>query len=112
MSEVVLKTKNLTKQYGNQIAANNLNIEVKRWEIYGLVGRNGAGKTTLLRMISGLSSQTSGELELFNETSKEGLNKARSRSGSIIETPCFFLTYLQEKILNIIGFKEVLWKKI
>lgn len=90
MSEVVLRTKNLTKQYGNQIATNNLNIEVKRGEIYGLVGKNGAGKTTLLRMISGLTSATSGELELFNETSKEGLGKARMRSGSIIETPCFF----------------------
>lgn len=90
MSEVVLRTKNLTKQYGNQIAANNLNIEVKRGEIYGLVGKNGAGKTTLLRMISGLSNSTSGEIELFNETSKEGLGKARMRSGCIIETPCFF----------------------
>ncbi len=80
----------MTKQYGNQIAANNLNIEVKRGEIYGLVGKNGAGKTTFLRMISGLSSPTSGEIELFDETSKEGLNKARMRSGSIIETPCFF----------------------
>jgi len=90
MSEFVLRTKSLTKQYGNQIAANNLNIEVKRGEIYGLVGKNGAGKTTLLRMISGLSNPTSGEIELFNETSKEGLGKARMRSGSIIETPCFF----------------------
>ena len=90
MAEIVLRTKNLTKQYGNQIAANNLNIEVKRGEIYGLVGKNGAGKTTLLKMVSGLIGPTSGELELFNETSKEGLNKARRRSGSIIETPCFF----------------------
>lgn len=90
MSEIILRTKNLVKRYGNQIAVNNLNIEIKRGEIYGLVGKNGAGKTTLLRMISGLCNSSSGEIELFNETSKEGLNKARMRSGSIIETPCFF----------------------
>jgi ABC-type multidrug transport system, ATPase component len=86
----VIRTGNLTKRYKSQLAVNNISMEVKQGEIYGLVGKNGAGKTTLLRMITGLSMPTSGELELFNESSQEGLNKSRRRTGSIIETPKLF----------------------
>jgi ABC-2 type transport system ATP-binding protein len=90
MNNTVLKTKNLTKKYRNNLAVDNANLEIKQGDIFGLVGKNGAGKTTLLRMITGLTMATSGEVELFNETSVEGLNKSRMRTGSIIETPSFF----------------------
>lgn len=93
---IILKTKNLTKKYHNQLAVNNVNMEIKQGDIYGLVGKNGAGKTTLLRMISGLTMPSSGEIDLFNETSSNGLNKARMRTGSIIETPSFF-SYLSAR---------------
>lgn len=88
--EVVLKTNNLTKKYHNQIALNNVNIEVKKGDIFGLIGKNGAGKTTLLKMICGLTIPYSGEINLFHETTNKGLNKSRTRIGSIIETPSFF----------------------
>lgn len=88
--DTILKTKNLTKKYHNQLAVNNVNMEIKQGDIYGLVGKNGAGKTTLLRMISGLTMPSSGEIDLFNETSSQGLNKSRMRTGAIIETPSFF----------------------
>lgn len=88
--DTILKTKNLTKKYHNQLAVNNVNMEIKQGDIYGLVGKNGAGKTTLLRMISGLTMPSSGEIDLFNETSSQGLNKVRMRTGAIIETPSFF----------------------
>lgn len=90
MAEVVLKTQNITKKYKNNFAVNNVNIEIKQGDIYGLVGKNGAGKTTLLRMVSGLTMPSSGEIELFDETSNDGLNKSRMRTGCIIETPSFF----------------------
>ncbi|GAA0086124.1 ABC transporter ATP-binding protein [Clostridium sp. CTA-7] len=88
--DTILKTKNLTKKYHNQLAVNNVNMEIKQGDIYGLVGKNGAGKTTLLRMISGLTMPSTGEIDLFNETSPQGLNKSRMRTGAIIETPSFF----------------------
>lgn len=88
--DTILKTKNLTKKYHNQLAVNNVNMEIKQGDIYGLVGKNGAGKTTLLRMISGLTMPSGGEIDLFNETSSQGLNKVRMRTGAIIETPSFF----------------------
>lgn len=100
MNEVIIRTKNLTKKYHNNPVVNNVDIEIKKGDIYGLIGKNGAGKTTLLRMISGLISPSGGELELFNETSQDGLNKARMRTGSIIETPSFFPYLSAEKNLE------------
>ncbi len=96
MGDIILKTKKLTKKYGKDFAVNNVDLELKQGDIYGLVGKNGAGKTTILRMISGLSIPTSGEIELFNEISKAGLNNSRSKIGCMIETPSFF-KYLSAK---------------
>lgn len=90
MSDTVLRTKNITKKYNNHAAVNNVNMEVKQGDIYGLIGKNGAGKTTLLRVISGLTVPQSGEIEMFHETSPDGLNKARMRTGCMIEAPSFF----------------------
>lgn len=51
----IIEINNLTKQYGSQIAVNNLSITVESGQIYGFLGRNGAGKTTTIRMLLGLS---------------------------------------------------------
>ncbi|AVP55678.1 bacitracin ABC transporter ATP-binding protein [Clostridium tetani] len=96
MSDTVLKVKNITKKYHNHLAVNNVSMEINQGEIYGLIGKNGAGKTTLLKMICGLTIPSIGEISLFNETSQNGLNKSRRRTGSIIETPSFF-PYLSAK---------------
>lgn len=61
MSEILLQTKALTKQYGHQKAVDNVDIHIKKGAIYGFIGRNGAGKTTCMRMIGGLAKPTSGE---------------------------------------------------
>lgn len=90
MESIVLKTKGLTKKYGKNTAVNSVNLQIEKGSIYGLVGKNGAGKTTILRMIGGLTVPSGGEMELFGETSKAGLNKSRSRIGCIIETPSFY----------------------
>lgn len=100
MNNVLLRTNGLSKKYHNNFAVDNANIVVNRGDIYGLVGKNGAGKTTLIRMICGLTVPTSGEIELFNETSTEGLNKSRMRTGCIIETPSFFPYLSAEKNLE------------
>ena len=59
--EAVVETRGLTKHYGNGIVAvDNLNLVVRRGEVYGFLGPNGAGKTTTLRMLLGLIRPTSG----------------------------------------------------
>ena len=64
MSEILLQTKALTKQYGHQKAVDNVDIHIKKGAIYGFIGRNGAGKTTCMRMIGGLAKPTSGEISM------------------------------------------------
>jgi ABC-2 type transport system ATP-binding protein len=90
VQEVILSTKKLSKKYNHVNAVNDVNIDIRQGQIYGLVGKNGAGKTTLLRMITGQAFATEGVISLFGLSSKEGLNEGRTRIGSIIETPSFY----------------------
>lgn len=84
MSELLLQTRALTKQYGRHRAVDQVSMHIKKGAIYGFIGRNGAGKTTTLRMISGLASPTAGEIELFGCRGRE-LSRIRSRVGCLIE---------------------------
>lgn len=73
MSEIVIKTEKLTKQFGDFIASNALSFEVYKAEIFGFLGANGAGKTTAMRMLCGLSTPTSGSatiagFDIYKET--------------------------------------------
>lgn len=61
MTESILYTTDLTKNFGDLIAVNKLNISVARKEIFGLLGPNGAGKTTAIKMFTTLLKPTSGE---------------------------------------------------
>ena len=54
MNDLVIKTENLTKIYGEQKAVKSVKLNVKKGRIYELPGRNGAGKTTIMKMILGL----------------------------------------------------------
>ena len=81
----MLKVKNVTKYYGNFKAVDNISFEVKKGEIFGLLGVNGAGKTTTFRMIIGLLDKTSGTITLdgkpidYTQTDKIGfLTEERS----------------------------------
>lgn len=71
MSEYILETKNLVKNFGNFTAIDNVNLKIKKQSIYGLIGDNGAGKSTIMRMISGLSNKSSGNIELFGNNVKK-----------------------------------------
>ena len=84
--ENVLKTSNLTKTFSRKTAVSSVNMNIKKGDIYGFIGRNGAGKTTLIKMIVGLSSPTSGTIELFDD---KNLNKQRHKIGTVIEAPAF-----------------------
>ena len=62
MNNSVITVRNLVKKFGSFVANDNLNFEVYAGEIFGFLGANGAGKTTTIRILSGLSSPTSGEV--------------------------------------------------
>ena len=90
MEEPIVKTNGLGKKYGAQYAVRDLNVEIRRGQIYGLIGQNGAGKTTLIRMLTGLITPTEGQIELFGESGGRGLREARRKIGSIVETPALY----------------------
>lgn len=90
MSDYIIETKNLTKQYGEQKSVAALNMHVKKGRIYGLLGRNGAGKTTTMKMLLNLTQPTSGEVTIFGKNIKGNEKKILPRIGSLIETPGFY----------------------
>lgn len=90
MDDIVIRTEQLTKKYGTQIVVNKVNLHVKQGRIYGLLGRNGAGKTTIMKMILGLSSATSGRIEVFEQSVPGGERQIYPRIGAMIETPGFY----------------------
>lgn len=67
MSEAVLKTENLGISFGGLKAVQDLNLEIKKGQLYGLVGPNGAGKTTVFNMITGVYKPTTGKFWLDGE---------------------------------------------
>jgi len=67
MSDIVLKTENLGISFGGLKAVQELNLEIKKGQLYGLVGPNGAGKTTVFNMITGVYKPTTGKFWLAGE---------------------------------------------
>ncbi|MGN0142171.1 MAG: ABC transporter ATP-binding protein [Roseburia sp.] len=90
MSEIVLKLEHITKEYQGVKALDDVSIQVKRGEIYGLVGNNGAGKTTLMRLVSGQTFPDAGIIRLFDSTVEPELRLSRQRTGVLIEEPGFY----------------------
>lgn len=88
---IALRTINLTKQYGQRLAVNNLSLEVKQGEIFGFLGPNGAGKTTTIRMALGLISPTSGSVEILGKDVFTQRAHILPRVGALIETPALYL---------------------
>ena len=80
----VMAAYGLQKVYGTCKALDGVNMQVRRGDIYGMVGRNGAGKTTLMRMVTGQSEPTGGEMELFGASGKEmRLQRSRDRKSVV-----------------------------
>lgn len=74
MDEYAIEAQNLTKKYGDFLAVNDLNLKVKKGEVFGFLGPNGAGKTTSISMMVGLLRPSSGKV-LINGEEVENINK-------------------------------------
>lgn len=86
----ILQTNHLTKTIGNKELVKNVDIHIKKGEIYGFLGPNGAGKTSVMKMITNLWKPTDGTIELFGERLTPTSYGVLKRMGSIIEFPTFF----------------------
>lgn len=86
----ILQTNHLTKIIDGKTLVSDVNIHVKKGEVYGFLGPNGAGKTTVMKMITNLWKPTSGTVELFGKTLLPTSYEVLKRMGSIIEFPTFY----------------------
>ncbi|MFO7840920.1 MAG: ABC transporter ATP-binding protein [Fidelibacterota bacterium] len=83
--EHVIECKNLTHYYGNNLVLNNLNLQVERGRIFGILGKNGTGKTTTINILMGFLRPTSGNCLVFGEESHNLSPKTRQKIGLLHE---------------------------
>lgn len=88
--EYILQTSHLTKTIDGKNLVSDVNLHVKKGEIYGFLGPNGAGKTTVMKLITNLWKPTGGTVELFGKTLGPTSYEVLKRMGSIIEFPAFY----------------------
>ena len=74
---IAIKTKKLTKKFKDKVAVNEIDLKIKRGEIFALLGVNGAGKTTTIKMLSGLILPTSGEIIIEDMNMKKDVFKIK-----------------------------------
>ena len=72
-----IEIKNLTKKFNDKVAVNGMNLQIKKGELFALLGTNGAGKTTTIKMLSGLILPTSGEIIIENMNMKKDIFKIK-----------------------------------
>ena len=96
--ETVLATQKLTKNFGKLCAVNLLDLEVKRGQIFGMLGPNGSGKTTTLGMLMGVTNPTSGSFTWFGEPAT---HLTRKKIGAVLEHPIFYPYLSGQKNLEL-----------
>lgn len=83
----MIKIVSLTKKFGSLIAVKNLNLEIKRGEIFGFIGPNGAGKTTTIKMMVGILPPTSGTVKIGGFNIQKKPIAAKKLIGYIPDVP-------------------------
>ena len=83
----VIKVSNLTKQFKNFTAVDNLSFTVNQGDVYGFLGQNGAGKSTTIRMLLTLITPTNGDIEIFGQSLLKHRKEVLRQIGAVIEKP-------------------------
>jgi ABC-2 type transport system ATP-binding protein len=96
--ETVLSITNLTKHFGRIKAVNNMNLEVQRGQVFGMLGPNGSGKTTTLGMLMGVVNPTEGHFTWFGEPPSHHIRK---KIGAVLEHPIFYPYLSGQKNLEL-----------
>ena len=99
----MIKVTGLTKYYGNKPAAKDISFEVKKGEVFGLLGTNGAGKSTTIKMLCGLLKPTRGSIRIGNIDLQRMPLKAKSMMGYLPENPLIYDKLTGAETLELIG---------
>ena len=87
----LIEVKNLTKQFKEITAVNDLSFTVNKGDVYGFLGQNAAGKSTTIRMLLTLIKPTAGSIEIFNKNLNNSREEILTQIGAIIEKPDLYL---------------------
>lgn len=98
MSDFILQTKQLSKRYGQQMAADNISLQVRKNTVYGLLGPNGAGKSTTMKMLIGIIRPTSGQITFEGQPWSQ---KCLAKIGALIEAPSLYGNLTAEENLMV-----------
>jgi len=90
MEHPVIQLQNITKKYGDFTAVNNLNLSIKKGEIFGLLGPNGAGKSTTILMLMGLTDPSSGSVKVCDLDSTTQSIEVKKKVGYLPEDVGFY----------------------
>lgn len=99
--DYAIEVHDLCKVIDNQPILSNVNMKVKKGEIYGFLGANGAGKTTLMKVLFRILKPTSGTINLLGKQELDSSNNVFCKIGSIIETPVFYLNLTARQNLEL-----------
>ncbi len=99
----MIKVNGLTKYYGSKPAAKDISFEVKKGEVFGLLGTNGAGKSTTIKMLCGLLKPTRGSIRIGDIDLQRMPLKAKSMMGYLPENPLIYDKLTGAETLELIG---------
>ncbi|MCX6137418.1 MAG: ABC transporter ATP-binding protein [Ignavibacteriales bacterium] len=102
-SEIVLRTIGLGKSYRGRRVVQDLNLEVRRGDVFGFLGPNGAGKSTTIRMILSLITPLTGSVEIFGQDLHRNRERALASVAGIVEKPDFYLYLSAVRNMQIAG---------
>ncbi|UPT70140.1 MAG: ATP-binding cassette domain-containing protein [Flavobacterium sp. JAD_PAG50586_2] len=111
MESSILSIKNLHKRYGKIHAVNNVSLEIKKGNVYGILGPNGSGKSTTLGIVLNVVNKTSGEYSWFGGTMQT--HDALKKVGAIIERPNFYPYMTAKENLELVcKIKNIDYSKV
>ena len=86
----MITTRGLTKRFGQIVAVDHLDLDVREGDIYGFLGANGSGKTTTVRMLLGLVLATSGEISVLGQAMPASARAVLPEVGALVEGPAAY----------------------
>lgn len=89
----MIEIKDISKSFGKQTVLSDLSLQIKKGNIYSLIGNNGAGKTTLINIISGILNPDRGKVIIDDETINESSFKFKKNIGCVFEKPFYIERY-------------------
>lgn len=102
-NEIVIRTENLTKTYGDLVAVDHLNLEIHKGEVFGLLGPNGAGKTTTTLMLLGLTEPDEGRAMIHRLDCTRNAIEVKKAVGYLPDNVGFYGTMTGRENLRFMG---------